>query len=163
MLNKRCFNIFHNMILILLFFSFLMFIPTTHQKATDQWLNGQSLVMTGCWGYRWLHSPLWMNMNSPIFYNEHLLHFHRKKIMNFEDIKVTFPFKHREQSSNSKGAGNQPGALAGKKFRCHRSGARRRSCISNKLSGDSETNPMALWLPRSYNTQMRLRCQPSRL
>lgn len=79
------------MILILLFFSFLMFIPTTHQKATDQWLNGQSLVMTGCWGYRWLHSPLWMNINSPIFYNEHLLHFHRKKIMNSEDIKVTFP------------------------------------------------------------------------
>lgn len=43
MLNKRCFNIFHNMILILVV---VFNVPTMHQKAIDE--HGKSLCMTGC-------------------------------------------------------------------------------------------------------------------
>lgn len=121
MLNKRCFNIFHDMILILLFFFFN--VPTTHQLWLGVRVTDDDILLYV--ENRGIHKST-MNICYTSIEN----------IPRTREIKVTFPFKCKEQSSNSKGAGNQLGVLLQSKFPLHQSRAGLRSCISNKLSWD---------------------------
>lgn len=121
MLNKRCFNIFHDMILILLFF--FLNVPTTHQLWLGVRVTDDDIL---------LYVLLWI----PLFSTMNICYTSIENIPRTREIKVTFPFKCKEQSSNSKGAGNQLGVLLQSKFPLHQSRAGLRSCISNKLSWD---------------------------
>lgn len=101
-LKKRGFSIFHDMILILLFFLMLQQ-PTKRAQANDLMVSHQLWLGVGVTdGYILLCVLLWI----PLFSTMNICYTSIGNITKTKEIKVTFPFRLRDQSSNSKGAGN---------------------------------------------------------